>query len=981
MKNRSNGSKISDIEKVLKAGTNSDPMESDEPGEFSQIIVRGAREHNLKGIDIDIPRDKLIVITGLSGSGKSSLAFDTLYAEGQRRYVECMSAYARQFLGMLKKPKVDSIEGLSPAISIEQKSISHNPRSTVGTTTEVYDYLRLMFARIGVQYCVDCKIPVEKKTSDQIVEEIFKTYKGRRIQILAPIVRSRKGHYKEMFEQLMRIGFTKVRIDGEIREIVENLKVERYQMHNIELVVDRCVVEPEQEWRINESAQLALLKGEGFLVILAETQTGKFDEKLFSSVYSCPKCGRSYETLAPNMFSFNSPSGACPKCEGLGEIRDFDMSLVVPNDSVSIEDGGIAPLGKHRQMWLWSQLESYASANKVDLTQPIKKLPEGFLEKVVFGSDGETVSTNYTFSGGSQITYKHKYTGVLTALRHQYENTTSGAIRKNIENYMSSMSCPVCAGRRLKPENLAVKVNDLSIDDIVRQDVEQASKLFARLEKTISDREMKIARPILKAVIDRLNFLKGVGLSYLSLDRAVRTLSGGESQRIRLASQIGSELVGIMYVLDEPSIGLHPYDNDKLIESLKRLRDLGNTVIVVEHDKAMMENADHLIDMGPGAGTRGGEVVVSEAPEKFKKLSKKQMENSWTAQYLSALRKIDIPEKRRIGNGKRIILKGARGNNLQSVDLEIPLGVIVCITGLSGSGKSSLINDTLYPILSNFFYRSTNKPLPYDKIEGLDLIDKVIEIDQSPIGRTPRSNPATYTGVFSMIRNFFSLLTDSKIRGYKPGRFSFNVEGGRCEECGGAGIKKIEMNFLPEVYVTCDECGGKRYNKETLSVLYKGQSIADVLAMTVDDSIEFFAEIPKLRAKLQALKDVGLSYITLGQQAPTLSGGEAQRVKLAAELSKVSTGKTMYLLDEPTTGLHFEDIRILLKLLDKLVEKGNTVVIIEHNLDVIKFSDWIIDLGPKGGAEGGKIIATGTPEEIMKNSKSFTGKFLKKELN
>ncbi len=950
--------------------------------ELLSIEVVGAREHNLKNISVKIPRDKLVVITGLSGSGKSSLAFDTLYAEGQRRYVECLSAYARQFLGMLKKPEVDTIDGLSPAISIDQKSIGHNPRSTVGTVTEIYDYLRLLFAKIGVQHCVECKDPVIQKSLDQIVDEIFTQFNGEKIQILTPLVRGRKGHYKELFQQLMKQGFTKVRIDGEIKFLEDNLQVSRYKIHDIELIIDRCKVEKQHLHRISESTELALKRGDGTMMLLFESNKNNrgSGERLYSTSYACPSCGKAYETLAPNMFSFNSPYGACPHCEGLGEFMDFDMSLVIPDETLSIEQGAIAPIGKRRDTWLWNQVSAFAKHNEIDLGIPISKMKEEDLNRILYGSKQSTVNISYKFSGGKEVVYKHKFIGVLPSLKHHYSNTSSGARRKSYENFMTSQICPVCNGGRLKIENLSVLIADNNIHDITHYDVSSCLDFFNNIDNRLSEREMKIAGVIIKEIRSRLKFLINVGLAYLSLERPVKTLSGGESQRIRLASQIGSELVGILYVLDEPSIGLHQHDNNKLIKSLKNLRDLGNTVIVVEHDKAMIESSDYFIDMGPGAGRFGGEVVFSSTPQDMANISNEAIERSLTAQYLLAQKEISIPAERRKGNGEEIVLKGARGNNLKNVDISLPLGKFICITGMSGSGKSSLINDTLYPILSRKFYRSTTRPLPYDSIEGLDHIDKVIEINQSPIGRTPRSNPATYTGIFTQIRDFYSMLPESKIRGYKPGRFSFNVQGGRCEECQGAGIKKIEMDFLPNVYVTCDVCNGKRYNKETLSVRYKGKSIADVLALTVEESLEYFAGIPKIKKKLQTIYDVGLSYIKLGQQAPTLSGGEAQRVKLATELSKVSTGKTLYLLDEPTTGLHFEDIRILLKLLDKLVSKGNTVIIIEHNLDVIKYADWVIDLGPEGGSYGGEIIAEGTPEEIMKSKISYTGRYLKEEL-
>ncbi len=951
-------------------------------GGLEKIYIKGAREHNLKNIDLEIPRDRFIVITGLSGSGKSSLAFDTLYAEGQRRYVECMSPYARQFLGMQKKPDVDSIEGLSPAISIEQKSISHNPRSTVGTVTEIYDYLRLLFAKAGVQHCVECDVPVVQMSVDQIVDVIVETYDGKKIQILSPLIRARKGHYRELFKTLMKQGFTKVRVDGSIRDIEEGMELGRYKIHDIELVVDRLTVTPEQESRITESADLALKRGDGAVMILYEEKKGHWQETLFSTSYTCPSCEKSYEHPAPNVFSFNSPYGACKSCDGLGVINDFDLNLVIPDESISIADGGIAPIGKYKETWHWNQVEAFAKKIELDIFKPIKEIDPEKIRMLLYGvGKDDKITVDYKFATGVKVSYRHKYAGILNSLRHQFENTSSGNVRKNIEEYMSVKTCESCGGGRLKPDSLAVKFHGINIADTVKKDVSAAGGLFKKFQKELSGREEKIAGIIIDEIISRLNFLNNVGLSYLSLDRPVRTLSGGESQRIRLASQIGSELVGVMYVLDEPSIGLHQHDNSKLIDSLKNLRDIGNTVIVVEHDKAMIESSDLFIDLGPGAGIHGGELILTGSIDKLDAMPPESLNKSLTAQYINLIKKIEVPEKRRQPNGSFLKLKGAKGNNLKSVNMNIPLGLFICVTGMSGSGKSSLINDTLYPILSKHFYRSIKSPLDYDSIEGLENIDKVIEINQAPIGRTPRSNPATYTGLFTVIRDFFAMLPESKVRGYKPGRFSFNVPGGRCDECEGAGMKKIEMNFLPEVYVTCDTCGGKRYNQETLLVTYKGKSIADVLDMTVEESVDFFSEIPKIKRKLQTLFDVGLGYIKLGQQAPTLSGGEAQRVKLASELSKIGTGKTLYLLDEPTTGLHFEDVRILLKLLYKLVDKGNTVMVIEHNLDVIKCADWIIDLGPEGGDDGGEIIAEGTPEEIIKVRKSYTGKYLISELS
>jgi len=926
--------------------------------ELTQISVKGAREHNLKNISLELPRDKFIVITGLSGSGKSSLAFDTFYAEGQRRYVECMSAYARQFLGMLKKPEVDSIEGLSPAISIEQKSVSKNPRSTVGTTTEIYDYLRLLYAKAGIQYCSRCNIPVEQKSIDQIIEEILNKFGNKRIMIFAPLVRARKGHYRELFEQLLRQGFTKARVDGNIINLESDMQLDRYSIHNIDLLIDRLKVDNKHEHRLIESLELALKKSDDKIIILYEEKKDKWQEQLFSTSYTCPKCGMAYEELAPNNFSFNSPYGACQTCDGLGALTDFNIDLIISDKSKTISEGGIEAIGKKRDTFLWNQVDAYCKKADIDLDIPIAEIPENKLDSLLWGDNqDEQISIEYKLSTNKNISYQYKFIGILPTLKHQYENTGSASVRKNIESFMSAETCPACRGGRLKAQNLFVRFAGKSINEITALDINSCYDFFDNVEDKLNDRQKIIASQIIKEIKSRLKFLNEVGLSYLSLDRSVRTLSGGESQRIRLASQIGSELVGITYVLDEPSIGLHQHDNYKLIQSLKRLRDMGNTVIVVEHDRAMIEQSDYIVDLGPGAGVHGGELVIAIEPENIKKLKKKDVEKSLTLQYLRKEKNIIMPAKRRKPNGKFLVLKGARGNNLKNITLNLPLGMIVCITGMSGSGKSTLINDTLYPILSRHFYRSKKLALPYDSLDGLDNIDKIIEINQSPIGRTPRSNPVTYTGIFTQIRSFFAMLPESKVRGYKTGRFSFNVKEGRCNECEGGGIKKIEMSFLPDVYITCDVCKGKRYNNETLQVKYKGKSIADVLDLTVEESLEYFADIPKIRKKLQTLFDVGLGYIKLGQQAPTLSGGEAQRVKLAAELSKVNTGKTLYLLDEPTTGLHFEDINILLKLLDKLADKGNTIVIIEHNLDVIKFADWIIDLGPEGGDKGGEIIA------------------------
>ena len=955
-------------------------MENIENSEFQEIIVRGAREHNLKGVDLEIPRDKLTVITGLSGSGKSSLAFDTLYAEGQRRYVETLSPYAKQFLGMMKKPDVERIEGLSPAISIEQKTLSKNPRSTVGTVTEIYDYLRLLFAKIGVQYSIEANVPVVKKTPDQIIDNILDEFKDQRIMILSPIIKGRKGHYRELFEGFIKQGYTKVRIDGEVRDLESGMQLARYNIHDIELVIDRLEAIDDKRSRIAESVELAINKGEGTCMVLFKNTDGFWDEKLYNTNYSCPKTGRSYQALAPNKFSFNSPYGACKKCDGMGELKDFDLDLVIPDNSKSLNGGAIEGLEAKRGNWFYLQISAFAEQAGIDLDLPLKKLKDEQLEALLWGTDSENVELDYTFSKGKKIKYKQKFNGIIPTFNHQYENSTTAAQKKKFENLMHTFTCPECNSGRLNKESLFVKINDHNIADIVNnKDINEAYDFFNKLPDNLTERENTIANLIIKEIVTRLDFLKNVGLSYLNLGRTARTLSGGESQRIRLASQIGSQLVGIMYVLDEPSIGLHQHDNNRLIDSLKKLRDLGNTLVVVEHDKAMIENADLLIDMGPGAGVHGGELVLSIEPKELSKLNG-EAERSYTAKYLNDTLKIEYSDKRRKGKEKELILKGAEGHNLKNVNLKLPLGKLVCVTGMSGSGKSSLINNTLVPILSKHFYNSNKVPLKFKAIEGLEHIDKIIEIDQAPIGRTPRSNPATYTGLFTLIRDFFAVLPESKIRGFKAGRFSFNVKDGRCPECEGAGIKKIEMNFLPDVYVACNECNGKRYNRETLDVKYKHKSIADVLDMTVEEGMEFFNELPKIHHKIKTLNDVGLGYITLGQQAPTLSGGEAQRVKLATELSKRSTGKTIYFLDEPTTGLHFHDINKLMELLNKLVDKGNTVVVIEHNLDVIKCADWIIDLGPEGGAGGGKIVAEGTPEQIVKKKKSLTGKYLKEEL-
>lgn len=971
--------KIINIKKINKSKPSAklpkDEIEQIE--EFDKIYVRGAREHNLKGINVDIPRDKFVVITGVSGSGKSSLAFDTIYAEGQRRYLECLSPYARQFMEVMKKPEVDKVDGLSPAISIEQKTTGRNPRSTVGTVTEIYDYLRLLFAKIGVQYCTDCHIPVVEKTLDEITNEIETNYTDNKIQILAPLVRSRKGHYKELFAKLIKEGYTKVRIDGIIRPLNDGMQVERYKIHDIELVVDRLLVNKESTFRLKNSLEIALQKGEETVIIIGETL---FTEpKTYSTKYSCVKCGKSYDKLAPNNFSFNSKYGACQTCDGLGEIEEFDIDLLVPDKSKSINQGAIETLDKNKLSWVWNQLEAFASKHKIDLNKPFSELTKDEINKVFYGNEDNEVEVIHKF-GNSSRTYKQTFHGLNNIMKNLLDNPPIQTVETYLNKYLTTKVCPTCSGKRLKIESLNVFINNLSIADFVALDIDEALKFITDLPKHLSFRDNQISQVILKEIKDRLTFLKNVGLSYLSLERKSNSLSGGESQRIRLASQIGSQLVGVTYVLDEPSIGLHQYDNHLLINSLKELRNLGNSVLVVEHDKAMINESDYFIDVGPKAGIFGGNIIFEGTPNDLAQIDKKTLEKSLTAQYLLGVKKIEFNHQPRLGNGKFLTLKGARGNNLKNVTLNLPLGKFICITGLSGSGKSSLINDTLYPILFNKINHSNHKVLPYDSIEGLEHIDKVIEIDQSPIGKTIRSNPATYTGIMTQLREFFALLPEAKIRGYSTGRFSFNVQGGRCETCQGAGIKKIEMNFLPDIYVPCDTCQGKRYNDETLQVKYKGLSIADVLELTIDEAVDIFSQIPQIHKKLLTLQKVGLGYIKLGQQSPTLSGGESQRVKLATELSKRSTGKTIYLLDEPTTGLHFDDVNMLLKMLDDLVDKGNTVLVIEHNLDVIKFADWIVDLGPLGGKMGGHIIAEGTPSEIIKNKKSLTGKYLKEEL-
>ena len=939
--------------------------------EKESIIIKGAREHNLKDIDVEIPRDSLTVITGLSGSGKSSLAFDTIYAEGQRRYIESLSAYARQFLDMLEKPDVDLIEGLSPAISIEQKTSSGNPRSTVGTVTEIYDYLRLLYARTGIPYCYNCGKPVVKQTSNQIIESILSTLAGKKISILAPVIRGRKGHYRELFEEIMSDGFLKVRVDNEFHQLEKGFQADRYKIHNIEIAIDKFTVNENSRNRLTESIEVGLNYGNGITIV----NDGSADH-LYSRHLACLDCGINYRELAPNSFSFNSPYGLCTDCEGLGEKKELDIHLMIPDWDKSINEEGLAPLGKPRPIWFFNQLQAVADKFEFTFDTPLKDLTEEQKEILLNGTK-EKIPFSYSYGNTKPVVYMHKFAGLYKHLLNYYGTTTSNNIREWVESYMNTVRCKTCGGGRLKKESLAVKFQGKNISEVTTLSIFRADEFFNKIKLT--GRDAIIAKPILKEITTRLKFLLNVGLDYLTLDRSARTLSGGESQRIRLATQIGSQLAGVLYVLDEPSIGLHQSDNIKLINSLKHLRDLGNTVIVVEHDRETMRSSDYLVDLGPGAGEYGGEVVVAGETDVL--MSSDNGHNSLTLSYLKGEKKIQVPEEKRKGNGKYLILKGASGNNLKEVELKIPLATFTLITGVSGSGKSSLVNETLVKILMGKIYKSKSPPLPYRSLEGLENVDKIIEIDQSAIGRTPRSNPATYTGLFTFIRDLYSQLPESKMRGYSTGRFSFNVAGGRCEECGGDGLRKIEMNFLPNVYVQCEVCRGKRYNRETLEVLFKTKSISDVLAMTVEEALEFFEDLPRIRRKLKAIHDVGLGYITLGQQATTLSGGEAQRVKLATELSKVSTGKTLYILDEPTTGLHFEDVRILLHVLNKLVDKGNTVIVVEHNLDVIKTADWIIDLGPGGGEKGGEIIAQGTPEMIIKNPKSVTGKYLKREMN
>jgi excinuclease ABC subunit A len=933
------------------------------------INVLGARVHNLQNIDVSIPRNKLVVITGLSGSGKSSLAFDTIYAEGQRRYMETLSAYARQFLGGMERPDVDKISGLSPVISIEQKTTNKNPRSTVGTITEIYDFLRLLYARASDAYSYESGEKMVRYTDEQIYDLVISRFGGKKVYVLSPVVKGRKGHYKELFEQLRRKGFLNVRINGEIREITHGLKLDRYKTHFIELVVDKFRIGEVTEKRLRDSVLLALDQGDGVMMVLdAESNQPRY----FSRHLMDPATGISYNEPAPHTFSFNSPQGACPHCNGLGEISSIDLNKLIPDPELSIRKGGIEPLGKYKNVWIFWQIEAIAEKNGFTLDTPIKDIPEDELNKVLYGSDEVLKLSNTPL--GMTSNYFLTFEGVVNFVGNiEIINGKRNGTRIR-DQYVQYNACPECGGTRLKKEALWFRIAEKNIGELASMDIRELSSFLANVEEKLTKKQRLIATEILKEIRARLGFLLEVGLEYLSLNRGARTLSGGESQRIRLATQIGSRLVNVLYILDEPSIGLHQRDNRRLISALKQLRDSGNSVIVVEHDREMILSSDHVIDMGPGAGRHGGKVVAVGTPEEIKKL------NTLTAGFLSNRKKFIIPSIRRSGNGKFLVMTGASGHNLNNIDLVLPLGTLVCVTGVSGSGKSTLINQTLHPALARKFHNSGQTPLPYKDLSGLEHLDKVIEVSQAPIGKTPRSNPATYTGLFTDIRKLFEQTTEAKIRGFTAGRFSFNVKGGRCEECEGAGMKTIEMNFLPDVYVHCNTCNGKRYNRETLEVKYKGQSISDVLEMTVNKAVEFFSNIPSIHHKLKTLKDVGLGYIRLGQQSTTLSGGEAQRVKLATELARKDTGKTLYILDEPTTGLHFEDVRVLLEVLGKLVDRGNTVIVIEHNMDVIKMADYIIDLGPEGGREGGNIIFSGTPEELIRCNESYTGKFLEPEL-
>jgi excinuclease ABC subunit A len=936
------------------------------------IEVKGARVHNLKNIDVTIPREKLVVITGLSGSGKSSLAFDTIYAEGQRRYIETFSAYARQFLGGLERPDVDKIDGLSPVIAIEQKTTSKSPRSTVGTITEIYDFLRLLFARAGDAHSYNTGEKMVSYNDEQIKELIIESYRDKKINVLAPVIKSRKGHYRELFEQIAKQGFVKVRVDGEVKDIVKGMKVDRYKVHDIEIVIDRLkVVETEDlHKRISETINTAMYSGDNVLMILEE---GTEVPRYFSRDLMCPSTGISYPVPEPNTFSFNSPKGMCPHCSGLGHVYEVNELKIFPNKKLSIKAGGIAPLGEYKKSWAFKQIETIAQRYSFELTDAIDKIPEEALDVLLNGGVENFEVDSKTL--GVKRTYKIDYEGISNFIKSQFETAATTSIKRWAKEYMDKITCPTCDGARLRKESLNFKIDNRNIAEIAHLDISELAEFFAALEEKLEGNQLKIAGEIVKEIRTRIQFLLDVGLDYLSMNRSSKSLSGGEAQRIRLATQIGSQLVGVLYILDEPSIGLHQRDNARLIKSLESLRDIGNSVIVVEHDKDMIMCADHVIDIGPRAGKHGGEIISEGTPEELKN------HHTLTADYITGVKEIEVPKTRRKGNGKKIVLSGCTGNNLKNVKVEFPLGKMIGVTGVSGSGKSTLINETLYPIMNAHYFNGVKKPMPYKKITGLEHIDKVIDINQSPIGRTPRSNPATYTGVFSEIRALFTKTPEAAIRGYKPGRFSFNVKGGRCETCQGGGLRVIEMNFLPDVYVECETCNGKRFNRETLEIRYKGKSIADVLEMTIDEAVSFFELIPKIHRKLKTIQDVGLGYISLGQQSTTLSGGEAQRIKLATELSKRDTGNTFYILDEPTTGLHFEDIRVLMEVLNKLADKGNTVLVIEHNLDVIKLADYVIDIGYEGGRAGGQLVAKGTPEEICKDKKSYTAAFLKKEMN
>ncbi|MGX5688634.1 excinuclease ABC subunit UvrA [Arcticibacter tournemirensis] len=937
-------------------------------GEQSEVEVFGARVHNLKNIDVSFPRNKLVVITGLSGSGKSSLAFDTIYAEGQRRYMETFSAYSRQFLGGMERPDVDKISGLSPVIAIEQKTTSKNPRSTVGTITEIYDFMRLLYARAGEAYSYVTGQKMERMSEDQMLRNILQQFDGKPINILAPVVKGRKGHYRELFEQIRKQGYLKVRVDGEIVDLVAKMQLDRYKIHDIEMVIDRIVVTDKDTKRLYNSIQTALKTSKGIIKI-SDQENNEF---FFSRYLMDPVSGISYDEPQPNTFSFNSPYGACERCDGLGYIFEIEEASVIPNPKLSIIQGGLAPLGEYRETWMFQVLKALAKKFNFSLSAPIEKIPREILDIILNGSD-DIITVPVEYNKWNVQNYQITFDGIIKMLEEQTERRGDSGM-EDLESFRVLKTCPVCHGARLKKESLHFKLGDKNIFELASMDINSLSDWFENVESRLDERQNIIAKEILKEIRARIGFLLDVGLNYLTLDRTAKTLSGGEAQRIRLATQIGSQLVNVLYILDEPSIGLHQRDNARLISALKNLRDIGNSVLVVEHDKDMILEADHVIDMGPAAGVHGGEVVAEGKPEEIKKAS------TLTTAYLNGKKEIAVPAERRKGNGHSLILKHATGNNLRNVTAEFPLGRFICITGVSGSGKSSLIAETLYPILNHHFFRAKKHPLPYKKIEGLEHIDKVIEIDQAPIGRTPRSNPSTYTGVFSDIRNLFVQLPEAKIRGYKPGRFSFNVKGGRCETCQGAGMKVIEMNFLPDVQVPCEECQGRRYNRETLEVRYRGKSISDVLDMSIEEAVSFFEPIPSIYRKINTLYEVGLGYIKLGQSSTTLSGGEAQRVKLATELSKKDTGKTFYILDEPTTGLHFEDINVLLGVLNRLVDHGNTVLVIEHNIDVVKVADWVIDLGPEGGAGGGQILFSGTPENLLKEEKSHTARFLKLEM-